>query len=137
MKALIFHCKEYKIQIEKLANRPKDVEPEEITERKQESRNCIAAFITVEKKDDIETVSSEISKEIIKTCKEVGRDEVVIVPFAHLSNNLAKSKDAKQAIDLIEEHLKDKKVIRTHFGSHKSLLLNVYGHVGAVRFREF
>jgi threonyl-tRNA synthetase len=70
--------------------------------------------------------------------QEVKHKNIVILPFAHLSNNLANSEDGIKAIDFIEEKLKqDYHVIRAHFGSHKSLLLDIYGHPGNARYREF
>ncbi len=138
MRALLFHCKKYGVEISELATRPKDITPEEVKEKRQNCKDCIVAFVTVEKHDDIKKTSSGLVKEIIKMCKEVGRDNVMIVPFAHLSNNLADTDDGLKAISLIENDLKDYvAVARTHFGSHKSLLLDVYGHPGNVRYREF
>ena len=52
----------------------------------------MVAFITVEEKDEPESVALQLSKEIQKACKEIGRDDIVIVSFAHLSNSMAKSK---------------------------------------------
>ena len=38
----------------------------------------------------------------------------------------------------IEENLKKEfNVMRAHFGSHKELLLDIYGHPGNARYREF
>jgi len=63
---------------------------------------------------------------------------VVILPFAHLSNNLAKAKDGIKIVSFIEENLKKEfNVMRAHFGSHKELLLDIYGHPGNARYREF
>jgi threonyl-tRNA synthetase len=138
MKALIFHCKEYKTEIFELANRPARIKPEEAKYKKQECEDCVVAFITIEKGDKSENFSLQIADEIAKMSKDVGDKNIVIVPFAHLSNNLAESKDSLEALDRIEEMLKNNfNVIRAHFGSHKSLLLDVYGHPGNVRFREF
>ena len=67
-------------------------------------------------------------------------NSLVICPFAHLSNNLASTDDALDILNCVEETLKsepDFNVIRTHFGSDKTLLIDVYGHAGNVGFREF
>ena len=96
------------------------------------------AFVTVEEGDNPPKVSSELAEEIAKMCKEVGKKKVVIVPFAHLSKDLADSETSLKAFDMIEEDLaKDFEVVRAHFGSNKSLLLDVFGHPGNVRFREY
>ena len=62
-------------------------------------------------------------------CKEVQNNTIVLLPFAHLSNNLAPYAQGIQIISSIEEILKTEfTVYRAHFGSHKELLLDVYGH---------
>jgi threonyl-tRNA synthetase len=138
MRALLFHCKNYGVKIGKLADRPKDITPEEISQNEQHCKDCIVALVTVEKDDDIKRTSSGLSAEIAKMCQEVGQKNIVILPFAHLSNNLAKAKDGIKIISLIEENLKEEfNVMRAHFGSHKELLLDIYGHPGNARYREF
>ena len=138
MKALLFHCKNYRVKIDKLANRPEDITPEEVKEKEQICKNCIVVLTTIEKGDNLEKTTSSLSEEISKMCKDVGHASIVILPFAHLSNNLAKSEEGVRAINLLEEKLaKNHKVVRAHFGSHKSLLLDIYGHPGNARFREF
>jgi len=70
--------------------------------------------------------------------KEVGHKNIILLPFAHLSNRLADSgKSLKILVNLESLLKKDFNVIRSHFGSHKSLLLDIYGHPGNVRYREF
>jgi len=138
MRALLFHCKNYVTKIEKLSNRPVDIEPEKVREKEQACKDCIVSLVTIEEGDDVKKVSSGLAKEISKMSKEVGHDNIVVLPFAHLSNKLAKARDGIKALDLIEKKLKKKfNVVRAHFGSHKSLLLDIYGHLGNVRYREF
>jgi len=138
MRALLFHCKNYGVKIDRMSDRPKDITPEEVQEKEQNCKDCVVALVTVEKNDDIEKTSSGLSEEVAKMCQEVGHKNVVILPFAHLSNNLAKAKDGIKIVLLIEENLKNKfNVMRAHFGSHKELLLDIYGHPGNARYREF
>src|SRR3989344_9357264 len=92
MRSLLFHCKEYKAKVTGLSNRPRDIQPEKLEEKEQKSQNCIVAFITVEKDDDITKTSEKIVEEILKFSSEVGHNNVVIAPFAHLSKNLETSK---------------------------------------------
>ena len=138
MRSLLFHCKNYKTKIESLAKRPRGISPEEVSENDQSCKDCIVALITVENQDNLKVTSSAVSVEILKMAQEVGRDIVILLPFAHLSNNLAKSKVSIQTLDLVENILKEKvKVLRAHFGSHKELLIDIYGHPGNARYREF
>jgi threonyl-tRNA synthetase len=140
MKALLFHCKNYSVKVDRLANRPEDITPEEVNEKEQHCKDCVVALITVEKQDDLDRVCPAVVSEIIKMSFEVGHGNVVVLPFAHLSNNLANAKEGLAALKLIEISLKKEKtlsVLRAHFGSHKELLLDVFGHPGNARFREF
>lgn len=138
MKTLMFHSKKYEIKIVRLANKPKGINPENVNEKEQKVKDCILAFICVEQGDNLEKFSKNLSEEILKFAKEVKCSKTIICPFAHLSNNLANYKEGIKFFDLLEEELKNEiEVFRSHFGSDKSLLLEVYGHTGAVRFREF
>ncbi len=138
MRALLFHCQNYGVKIDRLANRPEEITAEEVKEKEQNCKDCIVVLITIEKNDNLKKFCSHLVDEIAKMSQEVGHKNIVILPFAHLSNNLAKAKDGIKAIGLIEEILqKSYNVMRAHFGSHKSLLLDIYGHPGNARYREF
>ncbi len=138
MKALLFHCKRYITKISRLSVRPKNLSPEPIRKKGWNCRDCIVVLLTVEKKDSIKKNCDELVREISKMSKEVGHKNIILLPFAHLSNRLADSgKSLKILVNLESLLKKDFNVIRSHFGSHKSLLLDIYGHPGNVRYREF
>lgn len=120
-----------------MSNRPEDITPEEISEKEQYCKDCIVALITVEKGDSVKT-SFNLSEEIAKMCQEVGHRMVVLLPFAHLSNNLANTNEVIKIISSTKENLSmNFDVLKAHFGSHKQLLLDIYGHPGNARYREF
>ncbi|HYH36164.1 MAG TPA: threonyl-tRNA synthetase editing domain-containing protein [Candidatus Saccharimonadales bacterium] len=137
MKALLLHCRNYKIKVGLLANRPHNVQPEPVTESEQSQADGVIVLITAEKGDSQETLKS-LRKDIAKMAEDVGRKSIVILPFAHLSNNLL---DSSSSIKLFENLKKDLagdfEVKRGHFGSHKEFLLDVFGHPGNVRYREY
>ena len=138
MRALLMHCKNYGVKVTRLANRPKGINPEAVKEKEQFCNNCIVAMITVEKEDVLDKSIPLLSKEIITMSNEIKRKQVVLLPFAHLSNNLANIKKGIDAITMLENSIKNNlHVVRAHFGSHKELLLNLYGHPGNARYREF
>src|SRR4030042_6497067 len=140
MKSLLFHAENYGVSFHSFANRPKDIFLEDLNgKEEQRCNNCIVAFITVEKGDNKKKVSEGIAKEIKKMCKEIKKNKVVVVPFAHLSNNLEEPKKSFEILKEIENKLKKIKLktLRAHFGSNKSLHLDVYGHAGNVRYRNF
>ncbi len=126
-------------EFDSFSNRPAKIKPEALKDQKQECNDCIVAFVTVEKKDEPILVAKGLAEEIIKMCKEVGSENVVLVPFAHLSNKIAGSEKGLSALNRIEANLGKEKVNvkRSHFGSNKSLLLDVFGHAGNARYREF
>jgi hypothetical protein len=140
MKVLLLHCKNYRTAVGELATRPKDITPETISEDEKvfSAQDCVVALITAENGDDPHLVSTQCAAEIISMVKDVKRKKVVLLPFAHLSSNLASTKDSLTVLETIQDEVeKEYTVDRGHFGSHKELLLDTYGHAGNVRFREF
>ncbi len=138
MKALLFSCKNFNSKIKELATRPLQVRPELVKYKEYSSEKSIVVFITVEEGDNIEKALVGLSKEIRKFSDDTRIKKIVICPFAHLSSRLSSSELAIKFLDFLEENLQeDMEVLRVHFGSHKSLLLDVHGHKGNVRFREF
>src|SRR5882672_5250087 len=119
MKALLVHCKNYRVKIGLLANRPTDVLPEPVTESEQTQTDCVVALVTVERGDTV--AKAKLLSDDIKTMAgNVAREKIVILPFAHLSSSLADSKTAIAILEAVKEELSDDhQVTRSHFGSHK------------------
>lgn len=138
MRAVLFHCRSFRVAVTELSNLPKNVKPEVIREdtRKQEVSNCIAVLVTVESKDSIET-AHYLLREVSAMARDVGTKSIAIFPFAHLSNDLGSSDLALSIVHAVSDGLPEFNVTRTHFGSHKELLLDTYGHSRNVRYREF
>lgn len=137
MRCLLLHCKDYRITIGLLANRPKDIRPEAVTYSKQELKNCILVLVTVEVGDTSKSADL-LAQDVATMAHNVGRTSIAILPFAHLSNNLAKTEDALTVLDSIENELsQDFHVLRGHFGSHKEFMFDLFGHPGNARFREY
>jgi threonyl-tRNA synthetase len=138
MKCLLLHARKYQIRITGLATRPLGVLPEPLKESFQNVDNAVVAFVTMEDGDTFE-MASQASADIRMFAKEVGEQQIVLAPFAHLSNRLADSLSARKLFDEIQAKLTSDglKTVRTHFGSDKDLLLEVFGHPGNIRFREY
>ena len=137
MKALLLHCRNYRMKVGLLATRPENVKPEEVSEPEQKDTDCITALVTIEK-DDTSAKIKSIETDIRKMAKDTGKKHVVILPFAHLSHEIAESDRAIALLDELKDSLAvDFKVQRGHFGSHKEFTLDVFGHPGNVRFREY
>lgn len=137
MKSLSYHCNQFAATFDSFADRPIGIVPEKLETDSWDYKDILAVFITVEEGDDINKIPSLFAREIQKMADNLGLSDVVILPFAHLSNNLAGHEFAKKFLDLVEQKIENKKVHRVHFGSHKSILLDVPGHVGNVMYREF
>ena len=136
MKSLLLSTRNFETKIKKLATRPVGVNPEPITRREYVTRTSIVVLITVENCDNIQDTVRKLVLEINSFSKDTGIRTVVIYPFGHLSRNLASSEKTLQFFDLLEHHLTEYNTIRIHFGSHKSLMLDIFGHKGNVRFRD-
>ncbi len=137
MRVLLCHCRNYRSEVKKLSTTPLGIKPEKIKEKVIEAQDVLVALVTVEFGDDVESSIPKLAVEIRKMSKDTGHTNIVIFPFGHLSNKLADTDVTNKAMDLLEEKLKDFTPKRAHFGSDKKLLLDIFGHKGNVRYREF
>lgn len=138
MRTLFFHCKKFESSITGLSTRPSGIIHGEVSSKNQMLENCVLVFLTIEKQDN-ETMVTNLVREIVKFCHETAHNNVFLCPFAHLSNNLAESSLALSLINLALNNLKQENVntVEGHFGSDKELLIQLYGHPGNARYREF
>ncbi len=137
MRALLCHCKNYRSEVKRLSNTPVGIKPEKITDRIIELHDAIVVLITVELNDDVNQAIPLLAKEVQKMAKDTGHSNIIIFPFGHLSNKLANTDLTLEAINLLEKNLEMFKPKRAHFGSDKKLLLDIFGHKGNVRYREY
>ena len=137
MKTLLCHCKNYRSEVKKLSTTPHGIVPEPILEKIIESKDTIVVLVTVEEGDNVELFPIKLADEVRKMCRDTGHSSVVLFPFGHLSNKLANTDTTLKVICALQENLKDLDPRRAHFGSDKKLLLDIFGHKGNVRFREF
>lgn len=137
MKALLCHCRNYRSEVKKLSTTPAGIKPEEVKEKIIEAQDALVVLVTVESGDDVGSFIPKLADEVRKMSKDTGHNNVVLFPFGHLSNRLADTDTTINAMNLLEEDLKDFNPKRAHFGSDKKLLLDIFGHKGNVRYREF
>jgi hypothetical protein len=137
MRALLCHCRHYRSEVRRLSDAPLGMRPENFSNKLMEANDAIVVLVTVEPKDEVEMVVPQLSNEVRKMCRDTGHSTVVLLPFAHLSNKLAGTDTTLAAMNLLESDLKDLGPVRAHFGSDKKLLLDIFGHKGNVRYREF
>jgi threonyl-tRNA synthetase len=140
MRSILFHCRKFDANITGISTRGIEVAPEKVTANTYNHDNGIIVWITVEESDNIENVLPKIKKEIEKFCEETKENRIVLCPFAHLSNKLAPFKKGIEFFDQLEAGFKAEnkyEIARVHFGSDKEMLLQLFGHPGNVRYREF
>ncbi len=143
MKSLIIHTKKFHIKSIKKSNRPKDIIS--ITNQKNKFRHnfIMVIFITIEKNDtegQLFKMTEEIFKVFSSIKKKNSESSIIIVPFAHLSNNLEKPSIANAKINNLYELL-SQKLNHTHlylgdFGFNNEWGLEAYSHPISCVFRE-
>ncbi len=92
---------------------------------------CLCAFVTVEKVDEEDLASSvrKAAAEIRSVAGQVKTDRVMLYPYAHLSDDLAKPSVGEKALPMLEEDLQgDFEVKRSPFGWYKSFKISCKGH---------
>ena len=110
---------------------------EESDEKAVTVKDALVLFITVEKED-----SAEIAKQAIVEAtdfmKKVGRKELLLYPFAHLSNDLAEPKEAMKIFNQLREDVpKGINAKKAPFGWNKKLSLSVKGYPLAEQSRSY
>ena len=138
MRALLLHTTRFQSELIKPSNWPNGIEPETKKSTIEQMIECLVCFFTVETNDSTKQIN-ELHAEIIKAAQEVGTRNLVLSPFVHLSNNIAPPATAKQlAAQLVSQFTDTSYTVTTsHFGYHKTLLLDIKGHPGSFRYREF
>ncbi len=98
--------------------------------KEQKSKEALAILTAVEKSDsNIDEIVKEFVKNVEDIAGQVKTKNIVLYPYAHLSNNLASSEIASEVLEKADKALKKKfKVIRAPFGYYKEFELKVKGH---------
>jgi len=114
-------------------------DPEPLKNKKGSAKDCLAIFISVEKRDekDPEAVVEKLIKEIKSITEQLKVKTVVLYPYVHLTSTPGNPKTALQVLDMAEERLQAFKVVRSPFGWYKSFTIDVKGHPLAELSREF
>ncbi|MFH0906232.1 MAG: threonyl-tRNA synthetase editing domain-containing protein [archaeon] len=134
MKALIWHCKYFKIKNHKLfLNITIDQEPKNI-----EENNVIVPWITIETQKD-EKCFKKILKDIIFLKERFNTNKVILTPFAHLSNKNADINISYEILNKLEIFLTKNNfnVTRVHFGSSKDTFFESEADKYQVIFRSY
>jgi threonyl-tRNA synthetase len=108
---------------------------------KGEFRNALAVFSCIEKDDSAKDVT-DAKEEICKTMHSIkSTRKIVLVPFVHLSENIAPPEKAIMLLGKLHSQLESAgfDTYSVSFGYHKTFELHFkgHGHPLAVAFRSF
>ncbi|MSU74926.1 MAG: hypothetical protein EXS55_00190 [Candidatus Magasanikbacteria bacterium] len=138
MRALLLHTNRFESRLVEPSSRPVAIEPEDPSGSNGKMTQCLSVLFCAEK-DDATKQLVDLYHEILKTAEELGVQNILISPFVHLSSSIASPAKAKALYEQLLKKMAETHfaVASSHFGYHKSLLLDIKGHPGAFRYREF
>lgn len=142
MRALYIHAKKFyyrpreKVKIAFIENT--DI-------KNYEFNNVLVSFITIEKGDfeRRNEIYEKLISDLIETCKKLNVKDIVLYPYAHLSDNLEAPKLALRFLKLLDNKIRDtikKSNINVHrapFGWYKEFMIHCIGHPLAEASRRF
>ncbi|HKL24108.1 MAG TPA: threonine--tRNA ligase [Candidatus Nanoarchaeia archaeon] len=130
MKILSLHCDYFNFKpLKKAIKSIKELSEEE--KKKKEVNNALAILTAVEKTDkDISKTVDKLIEEIKKIAKQVNAKNIVLYPYAHLSENLSSPDMASEVLKKAQEKLssEDYEVWRAPFGYYKEFEMKLKGH---------
>jgi len=111
---------------------------EEAEKKAVRLEEIVVLFTAVEEGDDL-TIAKKAIDEAQAFLEKLKVNRIMIYPYAHLSNNLAKPAEALKIVKAMEAHAKEKR-IETHrapFGWNKQFTISIKGHPLAEQSRVF
>jgi threonyl-tRNA synthetase len=104
-------------------------EAEETDKETRRLEEVMVLFTAVEEGDD-ETVARQAISEVKAFLEKLKVNRILIYPYAHLSSNLAKPREALKIIKLMESYAKIEglETYRAPFGWNKQFTISVKGH---------
>jgi threonyl-tRNA synthetase len=99
-------------------------------DRKEQRLEELAVLFTCVEKGDDEDVARRAAEEVKSSLEKLKVNRILIYPYAHLSNKLAKPAHALQVIKAMENHSKELGIetYRTPFGWTKKFTVSIKGH---------
>lgn len=139
LKILLIHSEGFSFNTrEKSTSLAEDINEEEKVMEINE--NVLVSFTTIEKKDEsnVKAASIMASDAIGQLANELGENNIIIYPYAHLSASLADNNISINILHNIENLLKEAgyNVYRIPFGWYKAFKINCLGHNRAETLRS-
>ena len=125
----------HRVRADRRRRSPRPRRPEK---KKYRYDEIVVLFTSVEQGDD-----DEVAKKAIEGTKEfLGKlkvNRIIIYPYAHLSQNLARPKDALEVLKAMERYAKEAglETYRAPFGWNKAFQIKVKGHPLAEQSRVY
>ncbi len=136
MKCLLCHVDELSYEDGVRSNRPAELAASTEPPAAETFRDSLAVFATIESGDDAAMVR-DMAAEVERQLSMLGNRDVVIVPFGHLSSDLAPKDQATQLLGGLRMALAGPRAVTlTTFGFQKRLRIELKPHRGAVAFRD-
>ncbi|MGD1005365.1 MAG: threonine--tRNA ligase [Methanoregulaceae archaeon] len=104
-------------------------EPAVLADKQEDALTVFCAVESIDE-EDIDGVITQAIEEISNTADQVKADNIVLYPYAHLSNDLASPEVAIKVLKTLEKQLSDigYSVKRAPFGWYKAFKLHCKGH---------
>ncbi len=111
---------------------------EEAKKEKVKLEDGVVLFVAVEPEDD-SAVSKDAASEISSSLNRLGAKRVLIYPYAHLSQSLARPSTALEVLRQLEDNIRELgfEVSRAPFGWNKAFEMKVKGHPFAEQSKSF
>lgn len=137
MRLLILDCKKFNYRLDH-----KTPVAEEISDdmTQKDFENPLMIFATVECGDMEKKNSQKIAEDIKKIASKIGVKQIILNPFAHLSNKLAKKDEAITLLDELADELRKSEefeIERSVFGWYKEFSIDVKAHDSSQIYREY
>ena len=135
MKCLIFDCKSFSYTLD----HPTPVAEAGTQNAVHSFSKCLVLLACIEQNDNEEKMRVA-SIDIAKIARELERHEIVLNPFAHLANSLAKPRIAISLLKELATQLSAGNNFNVHccpFGWYKAFDFSVLGHGSSQLFRSF
>jgi len=109
---------------------------EKCEKKRYRFEDLLVLFVSIEEGDN-QKVAEKLIDEVEDFMKKIKANKILIYPYAHLSNNLAKPATALKLLRAMEKYAKQKGIEthRTPFGWCKKFSLSIKGHPLAEQLR--
>ncbi|MEM8621617.1 MAG: threonyl-tRNA synthetase editing domain-containing protein [Actinomycetota bacterium] len=134
---MIWHCESFDFDDAGPATRPAGIAHHHLDGDDLSPSPSIVAFACIERGDS-QSAAENAAQELVRYADFVGKkSRIVVVPFGHLSAELACPQDALGVLQSIKSRLGSHghDAHLAPFGSDKRLRMTTYAHPGAVAYR--